>query len=130
HAGNVVRVLLPIVRIGDERIHDGDITRQRAHNLERQQRMTHVIQDAQIEDDVELSQAGVGKLVKIHDPIIDLGTEPRVDIEKTGQLDTINRGYGGTVALGFEAEPAVPRADIEESLALQVVWNRKLRIAA
>src|SRR5512132_3163604 len=91
--------------------------------------MAYVVQHAQVKNDVELSETGVGKLIKIHDPVIDLGMEPRMDIEKAGELDAIDRGYGSSVAFRFEAEPSVPRADIQQPLATQVIGNRELRIA-
>src|SRR5471030_1061253 len=47
-----------------------------------------------------------------------------MDVEVMRNLHAVYRSHFSAVALRLEAEPAVPRADVQNPLARQVGWNR------
>src|SRR4051812_4792892 len=53
-----------------------------------------------------------------------------MDVQEVGELDAIDGDDLGAVALGFEAEPAVPSAHVENALALEVGRDREAPVAA
>ena len=116
-------MFLPGVRIDDIGFHHGHVAGQSADDLERQKRMAQMIQDAQEEHHIELAQARRREFIEIEHTIIDLGLQPAVDLQERRDLDAIDRHDLGPVALGLEAEPSVPRADVEHALAAQIVWE-------
>jgi hypothetical protein len=65
-------MLLPRIPIRDERLHNGNVRRQPANDLQRQQWVPQMIEHAQKEDDVELPQARARQLIDLQDAVIDL----------------------------------------------------------
>src|SRR5579862_3960627 len=49
-----------------------------------------------------------------------------MEVEEVVDLHAIDGGDGGAAVLGFEAEPAVPRADVEHAPAVQVGGDREV----
>src|SRR3954454_17196799 len=89
-----------------------------------------MVENAQAEDEIEGAEAGFGQLVEVEDAIADAGAELLLNLEKVGYFHAIDRGHVGAVALGFEAEPAVPGPDVQHTLAGQVRGDGKPRVAA
>ena len=49
-----------------------------------------------------------------------------MNLEESGDFDAVDSDDVGAAALGFEAEPAVPRAGVEETLAGEVGGDGEL----
>ena len=130
HGGDFVLVFPPGVGVGHKRFDDGGVGGERADNFEGQQGVLEMVEDAQAEDEVEGAQAGLGQLVEVQNAIADAGAELLLNLEEVGHFHAIDGGHRGAVALGFEAEPAVPGPDVQHTLAGQIRRDGKSRVAA
>src|SRR5581483_3115130 len=91
--------------------------------------MPQMVQHSQEEYDVEPAESGRRQLVEIENPVIDLGPQTAVDLKKSRNFHTVDRGDVRAVTLSLETEPAVPGADIENAFAAEVGGNRIAGVA-
>ena len=127
--GNFAAMVAPGPAIGDEGFDESHAGGQAADNFERQKRVFQVVQNAQAEDDIEAAETGGGDLVKIEIAVLGARVEALVQLQVIGELDAIDGGDGSPMPFGFEAEPAVPGADIEQTPAGKIGRNGEPRPA-
>src|ERR1700691_2035796 len=80
-----------------------------------------MIEHTKEEHDVEGSQFTGGELIHVQSQVFDFGTDEFLRFVKRIERDAIDRDHFGAPALAFEAEPAIPRADVEDALTAKVL---------
>ena len=113
--------------VGDEGFDAGEISAEFADAFERQHRMLQVIENAEEQDDIEIADIARRQIGNVGDHVLDLRVEDRLGFKEMGPLGRIDGDDRRAAALHFEAEPAVPGADIEHSFAAQVEGDGELR---
>ncbi len=121
----ILTVFLPRVTVCDKGVDERYILSQAADDLQAEQRVFEVIQHAQEEHDVELSQAGLRQVEEIESTIGGLRAQRPMNLTEARQIDAVDGRDGSAAALSLEAEPAVPGADVENVLAPQVLGDWK-----
>jgi len=90
------------------------------HLLETQQRVTQMVEHAEEQHDIEPAQFRRGEFGDIERPVFDARVEQCAGLEKRVEGHAIHRDDFRAAPLAFEAEPAVPGADIEDAPAAQI----------
>ena len=128
HGGNFVLVIPPRVGVGHERFHDRRVRGQPADDFKRQQGVLEMVQDAQAEDEVEHTQAGLRQFVEVQNPVVDARPQLLLNFQEIGHFHAVDRRHRRAVALRLEAEPAIPCPDVQHALSRQIRGNRKARV--
>src|ERR1041384_3409025 len=85
--------------------------------------MPQVIQNAEEQHNIESPEPLRGEFIDIEREVLDLRSDQAFGFQKRVELDAIDGHDAGAPALAFEAEPAVPGADIENALTSQIAWK-------
>src|SRR5580698_6304062 len=80
-----------------------------------------MIEDPEEQHDVEGSQPARRELIHVERQVLDFGTDEFLRFVERIERDAVDRDHLSAAALAFEAEPAIPRADIEDALAAQIL---------
>src|SRR5258706_1031666 len=116
------------LRPGDhERLYGRQLFGESANSLESQERVLQVIEYALKQDDIEGADLSGEEFIKIQNPVIDFRTQLPMNVSEAFIVPAINEHHFGSTPFHFEAEPAIPGADIEDPLATQVFGNGELR---
>ena len=89
-----------------------------------------MIQHTHEQNDVELTDAARIEIVHVHLLVLDARIQNLVDLMKVWVIKDVDCEHLGAAALHLEAEPAIPSANVEDSLAAKIVWNGELLDAA
>ena len=87
--------------------------------------MSQVIKHAEEQDDIETSERSRREFVHVKRQVFDFGPDQLFGFDEGIEGDAVDRDDVGAAALTFEAEPSIPRAYIENALAVKVVRQFK-----
>ncbi len=115
-----------VLGVRDRRLEVHDIARDATDGIQRQERVTQVIQHTCEHDDVELLGEHLGEL--IHTRLNVLGARPEQFLQRTKPepigVEYVHRdNWVGPASFGLERHAAVGRTDIQGRLAGQVFWE-------
>src|SRR5580704_15161908 len=82
-----------------------------------------MIEDPEEQHDVEGSQLACRELIHVERQVLDFGADEFLRFVERVERDAVDRDHLSAAALAFETEPAIPRADIEDTLAAQILWQ-------
>src|SRR5690242_14657635 len=88
--------------------------------------MLQVIQNAKEQHDIERPHVLRSQAANIRDVIVNSRPQPSLGFEQARILRGIDRENAGPAPLHFKAEPAIPRTDIQHTLAGEIFRNMKL----
>src|ERR1039457_6871825 len=91
--------------------------------------MLEMVEDAHEQDDIEVAHGARADVIDVQLPVLHARAEQAADFVKARIFEAIYGQDFGAAALHLEAEPAIPRTDVQHALAGQVLRDRKLRDA-
>ena len=129
HRWDVVLVFLPCFGVGYERFHDGGVSGEGADDFESEKRAFEKVINAEKEDEIEFAEGGLRQFAEVENAIRNAGREGLLNAEKAGKFNAVHRGDVGSMAFGFETEPAVPGSDIQQAGSCHAGGKRKPGVA-
>src|ERR1022692_1442480 len=91
--------------------------------------MLEMVEDAHEQDDIEVAHGARAYVINVQLPVLHARAEQAADFVKARILKPVDGQNLGAAPLHLEAEPSIPRTDVEHPLAGQVLRDRKLRDA-
>jgi len=112
--------------VGDEGFDADHVGGELADFFEGQEGVFQVIEHAEEHDDIEVAEGGGREAANVGNAVIGAGCEQVAGDAEALEGSGIHGGNLGTAAFEFESEPAIPCADIEGALAMQIGGDGEL----
>ena len=104
-----------IISVDNKRVDDRGLLRQPANGVERQRRVSQMIENSEEKRVVETTQSQTRNFINVRKHVMNLGIECAMSIVEVLLFNQVNGHHLGATALRLKRKPAVPGSDVEHT---------------